>query len=220
METHEPYWSPGWQEIVRQPTGMIFSTAQLSDFVDDRGMGEKFLVDFLALLPAGCWAAGGCCGNLMGERQDIKDIDVFFDSPEAFDAMETLLRTHEFFAGYFTPDIPEPSRVHNWDRADSPRIQLIKTMWYASAEAVLDSFDFTISQVAADATTVWFNPLAPLDLARKRLVVHRVLWAASTLGRLAKYAKRGFYACPGSLQRLSDAIRLSESTGDEYVYID
>lgn len=220
MGAFEPFWTPEYQEIVSQPTGLKFSTARLVDFTEDRGLGDKFLIDLLALLPPGCWVAGGCCGYLIGERDDIKDIDVFSDSADAFDDMETLLRTHEFFWGYFTPDDPEPLRVHNWDRAGSPRIQLIKTMWYNHPSVILDSFDFTISQVAANGETVWFNPLAPLDLARKRLVIHRVLFAASTLGRLAKYAKRGYYACPGALQRLSEAVRMSAALGDEHVYID
>ena len=105
----------------------------------------------------------------------------------------------------------------------APPIQLVKLVWYDSAEHVIDSFDLTVVQFATDGEDLVFNPVAMLDLARKRIVLHRMQFPTSTLRRLVKYTKKGFYACPGSLQRIctevADAIAKNPGA-EQFAYID
>lgn len=108
-----------------------------------------------------------------------------------------------------------------------PPIQIMRLGWYDSPEHVIDTFDFTIVQAIVDRDYVYMNPLTPLDLSRKRLVLHRMQFPASTLRRLIKYTHKGYFACPGSLVTISQAIidygqggRMDILTEDQFVYLD
>lgn len=107
-----------------------------------------------------------------------------------------------------------------------PPIQLIKLAWYESPEHVIDTFDFTVVQFICDRENLYFNPVSFLDLARKRLVLHRMQFPASTLRRLIKYTHKGFYCCPGSLITISEAINSTlnnpyyVSENNQIVYVD
>jgi len=107
---------------------------------------------------------------------------------------------------------------------NKPSLQLIKLAWYESPEHVIDTFDFTCVQFATDGKFLYFNPLSTFDLARKRLVLHRMQFPASTLRRLIKYGNRGFYACPGSLVKISEEMLKAKQEGAEdnehFVYLD
>lgn len=226
----EQFWSAADVERYSKRTDTKFCRVPLSAVTEDRGLGNPFLVKLLTILPEGCFIAGGCMANLLGEREDIKDIDMFFRDNQSLEGMIELV--NEGFDGewchgeavYKTTYDPEIGgynpRCINFTCDGFPTIQMINTMRYGSPEAVIDTFDFTISMVATDGTDLVFHPLAPLDIARKRLVLHRMTFSASTIGRLAKYAKRGYYACPGSLLAISQAIRDTEANGDEYQYVD
>lgn len=102
-------------------------------------------------------------------------------------------------------------------------IQLIKLAWYADAEAVIDSFDLTVAQFALDVKTceIVANPLSYMDLARKRLVLHRMQFPSSTLRRIIKYSGKGYYACPGALNNIVKEIAQNiEKEDGKYVYVD
>ncbi len=88
-----------------------------------------------------------------------------------------------------------------------PAVQLIKLAWYDSPEHVIDSFDFTVVQFICDSKYIYYNPIALMDMAKKRLVLHRMQFPASTLRRMIKYASKGFYVCPGSLINISEKIQ-------------
>lgn len=104
-----------------------------------------------------------------------------------------------------------------------PPIQLIKLVWYDNAEHVIDSFDLTVAQFACDPKTseIVLNPAAILDLARKRIVLHRMQFPASTMRRVIKYTNKGYYACPGALVKIAEAIFKTYKEGEEQiVYLD
>ena len=105
-------------------------------------------------------------------------------------------------------------------------IQLIKLAWYTDAEHVIDSFDLTVAQFAVQITNsgeaeLVANPISFIDLARKRLVLHRMQFPSSTLRRVIKYSKKGYYACPGSLATIAQSIASNIQNDDQqFVYID
>lgn len=108
--------------------------------------------------------------------------------------------------------------------ATKPKIQLIKLVWYQDGEHVIDTFDFTVTQIAIDNQFIYLNPLTVLDIANKRLVLHRMQFPASTLRRMIKYASKGYYACPGSLVNIANQIMEHKGNMDinteQFVYID
>lgn len=210
-----------------------FFRLKLEDLTD-RGISDPLLSALQARLPDGAWVAGGCFESLIrGEKP--KDYDLFFRDEEAF--LETLdLLTDEELdyedAGRLASGYEEAidrdqiakssCRFVDLNKEGKPKVQLIKTMWYPSLSHVLHSFDFTAAQVGMDNTGVVANPLAFLDISRKRLVLNRMTFPSSTLRRMIKYTQKGYYVCPGSLQTIAQATadtlqQAPDSKGPVYV---
>ena len=81
-------------------------------------------------------------------------------------------------------------------------VQCIRFAFYADADAVINSFDFTICQFAFDGATLTHGEYALWDLGRKRLAVHQITFPVSSMRRVLKYATQGFKACNGCLAAL------------------
>ena len=205
----------------------------------DRGIENRLLESLVAGLPEGAIIAGGFMTSVIMEEDKAKDIDIFFTSAASFVATVNLLlnppegeedddmwawRGYELKGGEDALKGVNQCRyltfVHS--KGKRPDIQLLRMVWYDSAEHVIDSFDLTIAQFACDKNGIIYRPTAFLDLARKRIISHRIQFAASTLRRIIKYAHKGFYACPGSLAKICEQIQQFRGPADanEVVYVD
>lgn len=221
----------------------------------DRGISNRLLDSLLEGLPYGAYIAGGFLTSIIQEDDKAGDIDLFFNSEEAF------LATYKLFAeGAQKPpenltDDPEVFKptpegndklwaFHGWKISDEtipgqdahklrfvkfvhpklPPVQLIKLVWYKNAEHVIDSFDLTIAQFATDGKNLVFNPVSFLDVARKRIVLHRMQFPASTIRRIVKYTSKGYYACAGALSKIAmgihESIRDNPDGVEKVVYVD
>ena len=211
-------------------TGKSYVTSDYS-YLIDRGIANRLLESLLAYLPDGAIIAGGFALSVVAEEQTAKDIDIFFTSKEAFQkTMDLFLNPPEdtdawAFKGYSRVDdseIKDKTRYVALKHATRPHVQLLKMTWYDGPEHVIDSFDFTISQFAFTNRNFVYNGEAMIDLARKRLVLHRMQFPASTLRRLIKYAAKGYYACPGSLAKICTEIQKFTGEPDisSVVYVD
>ena len=180
-------------------------------------------------LPDGAVIAGGFALNVIIEEKKSSDIDFFFLNEKAFDdTLALFLSPPEdgrwAYNGYVLKEesMQKGSRYVMLTHDTLPAVQLLRMVWYDNPEHVIDSFDFTIAQFAFDNKSFYFNGASMMDLARKRLILHRMQFPASTLRRLIKYASKGYYACPGSLVTICEAIK--EFTGDpdvaQVVYVD
>jgi len=177
--------------------------------------------------------------NIPKTHLQQKDIDIFFTSERAFrETLDLCLNppsdSEAWAWNYFEVDQGELEKLNrtsdsmrfiNFKSTEKkPSLQLIKLAWYEGPEHVIDTFDFTCVQFATDGEFLYFNPLSTFDLARKRLVLHRMQFPASTLRRLIKYGNRGFYACPGSLVKISEEMLKAKLEGTEddenFVYLD
>jgi hypothetical protein len=210
--------------------------------LDERGIKNEMLTRLLAALPGGAYVVGGFAMHLFNGSKDAKDIDIAFTSEQAFkDTANLFLQTPEKvgeedllwpFRGYtldqdldlFIGDNTKArflSFTHNEDR---PKVQLLKLAWYDSPEHIIDSFDFTITQFAMNKERIITNFLSVIDLSRKRLVLHRMQFPASTMRRIIKYTQKGFYICPGSLIDICKEIQNHQGDQDidanQYVYLD
>lgn len=202
-------------------------TFNLKEFLersyDDVDKTELLLVipklPFPLCMKEGPWIAGGAVRRtLLGEGIGTSDIDLFFKNAEQKAKVEQALEA----AGAKLVK----STKHNVEYTlkideDEYRVQLIIITYYDNAEAVLDSFDFTICQFITDGDTFGAAEHSLWDLARKRLVVHKITYGVASMRRVMKYTKQGFYACAGMLGSFLKAVADNSSViKQEVEYVD
>lgn len=236
-ESPAPFWDASEAPLFLSRTQVQYARVPFAQALKDRGLENARLDQLAKALPKGAFVSGGFMNAVMlGQSEKASDIDLFFSTPEAFMETYDLLtspgdeegRSH--LKGYSTKvdretllKTSKELRFVKFTKEDAPPIQLVKLVWYDSAEHVIDSFDLTVVQFASDGDELVFNPLGMLDLARKRIVLHRMQFPTSTLRRLVKYAKKGFYACPGSLMRIGQEVSeslINNPGAEQYAYID
>jgi hypothetical protein len=218
-------------------TSTQYAHAPLST-LSDRGIENRLLNNLVEFLPGGAIIAGGFLTSVITEEDKSKDIDMFFLSEAAFrDTIAFLTKGDAFhkengswaYAGYTIkggkmPDLDKLGdlRFLVFEHPSRPALQLLRMVWYDSAEHVIDTFDLTLCQFAVTQTGITYNPMAWIDLSRKRIVMHRCQFPASTLRRIIKYAHKGFYACPGSLAKICEEIQKFQGAMDAnaVVYVD
>lgn len=225
-------WSADQKAVRLSRTNVQYACMPLSE-LKDRGIKNDML-DRLMSLPSGVFVAGGFAASVLEPEHKAKDIDLFFASEEAFlKTYQQLKEGKAPLAGYETKvligsenteEVAKMSYV-GFKHADSHimPIQLIKTAWYESAEALIDTFDFTVTQVGIDvgAQKMFFNPVTTIDLSKKRLALHRMQFPISTMRRMLKYTGKGYTACNGFLTSMATKIHETFDPGTEQVlYID
>lgn len=197
------------REFLARSTDREFEETTLAKVLD--GLPE--------LSPNGPWLAGGALRRTLLRQEPDSDFDFFFrdaDQVSEFTAaldrlgMEKVKETehHVHFRG----------RVG--DSALPIDVQCIRFAFYADAQAVIDSFDFTICQFAFDGQDIAFGTYSLWDLGRKRLAVHKVTFPVSSMRRVLKYASQGFKACNGCLATLLRATADNPSLNTEIAYVD
>lgn len=204
------------------PSGTQYTRLNLAEFIKPRGLYNKELTSLSKSLPQGAFLAGGFVAALVNPAHPPTDIDIFFNSGnvflDVFDLFSNPPDDEHAWAlrGYKTTTTREEiianskeMRVVNFKNDDPERlpIQLIKMVWYDSAESVIDSFDFTVTQFAVDQGDFVCSPAAIIDVLKSSLIVHRHQFPMESLYRLVKYAKKGYHVSPKTLQRLVDDIR-------------
>lgn len=157
------------------------------------------------------WLAGGALRRtLLGDEPD-SDFDLFFSSEEEASKYRQALEERNFKVASKN----EHCTTLTGPLAGRERVvQIVTLAYYESAEAVIDSFDFTICQFATDGTTLWCGNYSLLDLGRKRLAINRISYPISTLRRLIKYTKQGFYACDGTLRDILESAKNPDANFD------
>lgn len=155
--------------------------------------------------PAGPWLCGGAVRAFIEGRDPDSDYDFFFATSEAFVVAADAMRHAGWSAKRETAhNVTFVGRVEG--SSLDIIVQLIKTDFYPNIEAVLDSFDFTICQFGYDGADIVMGPYSAWDLSRKRIAVHRITYAASSVRRLLKYAAKGFTVCQGAATTLLRAV--------------
>lgn len=200
-------------------------TFPLTDFIERYAAGtwedqplRKALASLPSLSPTGPWLAGGALRRTVSGAPLESDFDFFFASQEQLDAWKAAL----------PPTLHEHrSSAHNTeyrgalDGYGSAIVQAIHFQFYTDAAAVIDSFDYTICQLAFDGVTMLCGDYALWDIGRKRLAVHRVTYPVASMRRLIKYTSQGYTACAGAmatlLQQTANSPALMSRLSVEYV---
>lgn len=168
--------------------------------------------------PTGPWIAGGAIRRTLLNEPLASDVDYFFRDEEqatAFAAdMEAraawIISTREQVTTYGIK-IDDKTVI----------VQAITLAYYPTLEAVLDSFDFTITQFGYDGSDLVCGEFSLWDLARKRLALHKLSFGVSTVRRLIKYTRQGFTACGGVLASiLEEVVAHPETIHREMTYVD
>jgi hypothetical protein len=241
----EALWTKdGEYPLFLEASGAKYHRSPWKD-MEDRGITNRLLESLILALPKGTIIAGGFMTAVMGQNKDASDIDLFFTSSEAFVEAFNLLNSdekpddeHWAIEGYslapesaiaFTKSdlgvytVNKDVRFIKFIHPKRPPIQLIKLAWYRDAEQVIDSFDLTVAQFAIDIHTAELicNPLSIMDLLGKKIVLHRMQFPSSTLRRIIKYTKKGYYACAGSLGKVAALTATHiQNENPHFFYID
>jgi len=115
----------------------------------------------------------------------------------------------------------EEIRALNYSMPTSDRpdlIQIVLLIQGADPPAIIDTFDFTISQLGTDGWYLYFGEYTWTDLFRKRLRVHHIHHGISTMRRMVKYSRRGFYACVGTMRDVAQGV--VDSPTDQPISVD
>ena len=149
------------------------------------------------------WIAGGAVTSAVtGSR--INDYDVFSSTPNLLVA---LLKEKGVTVTYENPYFV------NFKIAGR-KVQVITRFEYPSMEQTVKEFDFTVVCGAYDGETFVFHDRFWQDIATRRLVINKITFPLKTMDRVAKYAKRGFTACPVGLLNIAKAIHALEIDWD------
>jgi len=115
----------------------------------------------------------------------------------------------------------EEIRALNYSMPTSDRPDLIHVVLLIQVEdpsAIIDTFDFTISQLGTDGRYLYVSEYTWTDLFRKRLRVHHIHHGISTMRRMVKYSRRGFYACVGTMRDVAQGV--VDSPTDQPISVD
>lgn len=201
-------------------------TYNLRDFLarsTEKPFEETTLATVLDGLPRigaeGAWLAGGALRRTLLRQEPESDFDFFFRDADQLEAFRSGLEDRGL-----TKVRQTEHHIHYRGRIGSSAlerdIQLIRFAFYADAAAVIDSFDFTICQIAFDGETLTVGENTLWDLARHRLAVNKITFPVSSTRRLLKYAKQGFTACNGCLSSLLRATAGNPELRMEVAYVD
>lgn len=154
--------------------------------------------------PEGPWIAGGAIRRTLLQEPLASDIDYFFRDEEQKAAFVADIETR---GGYKVSEKEHATTFNiQIDGNGKPVIvQAITLAYYPTLEAVLDSFDFTITQFGFDGQDLVCGKFALWDLARKRLALNKLTFGVSTVRRLIKYTRQGFTACSGVMASILEA---------------
>lgn len=238
-KTISPLWSKDNAPLFLSRTETNYVSIPRTQ-LQKRSINDPFLDSILDILPDGAYVVGGAVASILSSSNTSKDIDIAFTGENAFKQCLSLILggatnskedNESPFKGYEIQEDPDAFfkdtssfRFLSFKHSTRPPIQLLKLAWYDDPFHIIDSFDFTVVQFALNKNTLYFNPLSVLDLARKRIVLHRMQFPASTMRRLVKYTAKGFYVCQGSFIDIADAIQKHKGDIDinspEFFYLD
>lgn len=180
-------------------------TPDLEDFLarsTDKPFSETTLAGILKSLPQlskdGPWIAGGALRRTLLGKEPESDFDFFFRDAEQLAAFTSALE-----AAGLSKVRETAHHVHYrgtiGDSGIHRDIQCIRFAFYQNAEAVIDSFDYTICQLAFDGKTLTLGEFTLWDLGRRRLAIHKITYPVATMRRMLKYTSQGFTACAGCM---------------------
>jgi len=179
---------------------MTYFRTPFKEFCDRSNCDYSELYKVFDVICGDVWCVGGAIRRMLIHKALDSDFDFFFKSAEHLEAWEKSLPSTFSL-------VRETEHHKHWkgtvgDSVLPIDVQAIRFKFYESAEAVIDSFDYTITQFALDGDELVTSATALWDLGRKKLAIHKVTYPVSTMRRMLKYSTQGFTACAGCMATL------------------
>lgn len=159
---------------------------------------------FKHLVDVNVWIAGGCLRDWF-ETGKLTESDIDFFSNTRTDLCKTLLMLRKQYKARILYSTKRVLKLWCTIGKNNIRIDLIKIL-FDTPENTIDQFDFTVCCFAVDRNRVTYHPSAPFDLLHKRLVINNLPYPVSTLQRMQKYLKKGFWICNGGMLEIAKAM--------------
>jgi len=148
--------------------------------------------------------AGQLISLLGGDNNAPTDIDVFFLSEEGEKTYIQFL-TEQLNASVIRGN----HRVTDF-LVNGLVVQTIKSLYYQSSAHLISTFDFTDCQfcVARENGRDFFyvGETSLEDLKKRRIIINQINYPMSTMRRLLKYAKKGYFASKWTLMQVAHAL--------------
>jgi len=166
------------------------------------------------------WVAGGCVRDYFSIGRLSSDVDLYFPSELDFGNCKTYLFEAEVqYIKEFDQDnierlveIKKPKAKKLFENDNVLKVfykgrkyDLVKK-YFANAQTCIEEFDFTVCCAAVDLGIVYTHETFFIDLAKRQLMINKLPFPLSTMWRMQKYIKQGFYMCSGEMLKLSKAI--------------
>jgi len=147
-----------------------------------------------------CWVAGGAVRDYFSLGYPKSDIDIFFPDEEQYNAADSKLKDN----GHKCVVDNGSGKMY---KVKTRLIHIVKSHFFDSPIATIGSFDFTVCCASVSRGDVEHVGTFFQDLARRRLVINALPFPLSTMQRLQKYIKKGYWICNGGLLRIAKAIK-------------
>jgi len=183
---------PNW--YLKERTDAVFEKRKATKVFAEFGITnvDPVLSAVWAALPAKAWIAGGCLASLLTKRTKRGDIDIWFAGKTQYVETQTKIRALVKSPALSAYEWRE-TVVRNACVFSAPGVMPISLNGYldfTSADAIIDSFDFTVAQLALEGDMLWYGPTTLQDLKDNRLSFHRT--QNTVMGRADKYLKKGY----------------------------
>lgn len=142
--------------------------------------------------------AGGCLRDyFLGELSYKTDIDIFFPNEEDY------LKAEKWFKDNKCKIVYESGNSIRF-RHKKRIFDVVKKYYIADPQSLIESFDFTVCQIATDGEKVYHSESFFIDLAKKQLMYTGSPFPANSIWRLSKYLMKGFRICREQTQKVAD----------------
>jgi len=166
-------------QFVTVPAASTFTSFGVTTF-------DPIFTAVRAALPDGAYIGGGYLTSLLA-KIPVGDIDVWFRDEAAYTETRTrvLRLTSLELREKASPRLAGTTFV-----GLAGKVSLNAFEYFSSPEETIDSFDFTVAQLALVGTNLIVGPTTLADIRAKELVLHREEF--TILSRAEKYLKKGF----------------------------
>lgn len=170
-------------------------------------------------LEKGPWLCGGAVRRFLSNTEDEGDYDIFFKDAASFNLLKEKFKGHIVNENKFNVAIER----------EGYKIQLVQfpKPENNSMFDVLDSFDFSLCMVGTDGNNIFYSIEPETEhnslnnILDKRIVVNKITYGNSSMRRIFKYIKQGYFMCDGSISTFLNKIaETPDIINEEIKYID
>lgn len=144
------------------------------------------------------WIAGGAIRSWFANER-LSDVDLFFpDEIERNKALEHIkgLGSEVTFENENVTKIRHKKYIIDFCKK-----------YFDSPVTSIENFDFTVAMFACNRESFWCGEESFMDLASKRLAINKIPFPQSSLMRLQKYIKKGYWMCSEEAVKFTAALQ-------------